>query len=82
MSHIREGEWTGKLLKRLRSRLPDAFVRKLSDQYTGGLLDFVVSMEGRTTWWEVKVLPNRPSPLQKDALRRIGPALCPADVGC
>jgi hypothetical protein len=51
---VTESQFTQKLLKALRARLPQAVIIKFNDQRTSGIPDVVIVNEGRATWLEVK----------------------------
>lgn len=84
-----ESQFTSKLLKALRARMPNAVVLKHSDSFSGGIPDFSITSfdpyisEKRTAWIEVKLL-GPPSvmfkPLQVEMLRRLGGAYIIWDV--
>lgn len=69
-----ESQFTQRLLRELRRRMPDAVIFKHNDRTTGGIPDFSITVGGKTTWWEVKVYPNKLSTLQMETLRRLGSA--------
>lgn len=76
-----ESQFTSKLLRALRARMPNAVVLKHSDSFSGGIPDFSITnfdsyiAENKTVWIEVKLL-GPPSvifkPLQVEMLRRLG----------
>lgn len=68
-----EGAFTSKLLRDLRRKMPQALVVKLSDRYTSGLPDFFVSLNGHTTFFEVKLASNKRiyEPLQLAMLKKL-----------
>ena len=70
-----EGKFTQKLLKALRSapELHEAVIWKHSDWITAGVPDFSVTINGLTTWFEVKVAPNVPTKLQAYYLEKLQP---------
>jgi hypothetical protein len=49
-----EAEYTRRVLKALRLRFPEAWIRKLNDQSTGGIPDAVLIHRGFTWWVEFK----------------------------
>ncbi len=55
---MNESSYTRRLLAALRARLPQAVIVKLSDNYTAGLPDLFVSINGVVTWYECKLLPQ------------------------
>lgn len=71
---MREAEFTRKLLRALRSRdtLKDAVIFKHADRFSAGIPDFSVTLNERTTWWEVKVKPNTMTKLQSWFLAKLG----------
>jgi hypothetical protein len=54
-----EGDFTGKLLKKYRTKRPNAVVLKIADRITLGVPDFAIIDFGYTSWWEAKVLRDR-----------------------
>lgn len=72
-TRIRESVFTSVLLKHLRAAMPTAVIFKNCDFYTAGIPDFSVSMDGITTWFEVKIAPNKPTALQAEFLKRLAP---------
>jgi hypothetical protein len=69
-----EGKWTQKLLQRLRAVMPEAYIIKHHNYYTSGIPDFSITIGYRTTFWEIKVMPNRLTALQAETIRRLGDA--------
>lgn len=59
-----ESHVTRKLLRRLRETLPAAVIFKHNDFYTAGIPDFTITLNGKTTWFEIKVIPNKVTELQ------------------
>lgn len=55
-----ESQLTGKLIKFVRVKRPDAVVFKHSDRTTVGVPDMSITCCGLTRWYEVKVEPNWP----------------------
>lgn len=70
---MQEGQFTQKLLREIKSHIPDAVVFKFSDRITRGIPDFSITWCGLTTWFEVKLVANkRPfEPIQYEYLRRL-----------
>jgi hypothetical protein len=70
---VTESDFTRKLLKALRARMPGAVIIKHCNPLTAGVPDFSVTHEGVTTWCEVKLTTNRRifQPLQLEMLRRL-----------
>jgi hypothetical protein len=73
---MKEGDFTSLLLRTLKAHpsLQGAVIFKHSDFYTMGVPDFTITIRGRTTWWEVKVHPNKPTKIQQfyiDALKPV-----------
>lgn len=68
---MRESKFTGELLKALRAMMPDAVVLKHTDLFTGGIPDFSVTIDRKTTWFEVKMNNNVPTELQEAVLLRL-----------
>lgn len=69
-----ESQFTQKLLKELRARLgPGAVVAKIADGYTSGIPDFFVGLNGKDSWFEVKLTTNRRiyEPLQMATLQKL-----------
>ncbi len=74
-----ERAFTAKLLRALRfhAALKSAVVWKINDRTTGGIPDILISTsEGRTTFWEVKLYPNRPTKLQAYYLNKLRFSWC------
>lgn len=67
-----ESKFTQRLLKALRTEMPGAIILKHSDRYTGGMPDFSITREGRTTWCEVKVT-TQPGTGSKENARMFEP---------
>ena len=57
---------------RTHPALKDAVIFKISDRFTAGIPDFVVVLNNKTTWFEVKVGKNTTTALQAEFLRRLG----------
>lgn len=78
-----ESAFTRKLLRALRSHtvLKDAVIFKHADRFSAGIPDFSVTVNGRTTWWEVKVNPNQPTKLQSYFLTKLGSSAFLIKVG-
>ena len=70
---MRESEFTTKLLSALRRHpvLASSVIWKLNDRTTAGIPDFLVVFNGRTTFWEVKVLPRQLTKLQAYFINRL-----------
>lgn len=47
------------------------YVRKLSDRFHAGVLDVFLCYQGRAIWCELKVLPNKLTPLQDAEIQKI-----------
>src|SRR2546423_13399962 len=73
-----ERDFTAKLLRALRQHaaLKGAVIWKLNDRTTMGIPDFVVTLNERTTWWEVKVWPNVLTKIQCYYLMRLRLSWC------
>jgi len=71
---MREAIFTRKLLRALRSHaaLKDAVIFKYADRFSAGIPDFSVTLNERTTWWEVKVKPNTMTKLQSWFIAKLG----------
>lgn len=54
-----EGDFTAKLLKEFRKKIPHAIVFKIADRITYGIPDTVVTFDGYTSWWEMKVIRDK-----------------------
>jgi hypothetical protein len=66
-----ESQFTQRLLRAFRRRMPGAVVVKLNDRFTAGLPDFYIVHNGHTTWWEVKLTKkNTLRTLQTETLRK------------
>lgn len=68
---MNEGKFTAKLLKHLRQAMPEAVIFKHADKYTAGIPDFSITLDGITTWWEVKRYPRPLDKIQRETLRRL-----------
>jgi hypothetical protein len=74
---LTEARFTARLLNDVRRARPGAVVWKIADRFTGGIPDFLVCEEGRTTFCEVKLLgaPSSRSklfvPLQLEMCKRM-----------
>jgi hypothetical protein len=70
-----ESQFQSKLLARLRKHpsLKDAVIWKLSDRFTGGIPDVLISLKGVTTFFELKRWPNQPTKIQKFYLQKLAP---------
>lgn len=68
-----ESAFTSKLLKALRAHpaLRDAVIWKLNDRTTKGIPDVCIVLRGVTTWFELKVWPNRPTKIQWHYLEKL-----------
>src|ERR1700676_1977377 len=68
-----EAQFSLKLRKAIQARLPDAIIWKIADQFTAGLPDFVVVLNGIATWFEHKMYTNKRlfEPIQYENLRRL-----------
>jgi hypothetical protein len=66
-----ESKFTSRLLTTLRAKIPEAVVLKHSDRFTGGIPDFSITIDGATTWFEVKIAPNTTTTIQWETLRRL-----------
>ena len=76
---VRESQFQSRLLKalRLHPALQDAVIFKHSDRFNTGVPDFsVTTREGRTTWWELKVAPNRLTKIQQYYLAKLRYSWC------
>jgi len=69
-----ESQFQSRLLKALRSHpaLKDAVIFKHSDRFSRGIPDFSVTVNARTTWWEVKVAPGKTTKIQSWFLAKLG----------
>jgi len=56
---VTESEYTRKLVKKLRRRLPKSVIFKFNDRLTGGIPDLSVTLNGLTTWLEAKHLKDQ-----------------------
>lgn len=68
-----ETQFTSKLVKELRRRLPGAMIFKHADGYSAGIPDISISFESKTTWWEAKMITNKQifEPLQLAILKKL-----------
>jgi hypothetical protein len=66
-----EAQFTGSLLRELRRRMPEAVVFKFNDRFTSGIPDCSVTLDGITTWFELKVGTNHVTRIQWETLRRL-----------
>lgn len=67
--HLTETKLTETKLKQqifkiLRNYLPDVYYRKISDRFHAGILDLYICYKGKCIWLELKIHPNRLTPLQ------------------
>ena len=49
----------------------DCYHRKLSNPFRAGILDIYICYQGRSVWFELKILPNQLTPLQKNEMQQI-----------
>lgn len=49
----------------------NCYHRKVSDRFHAGILDLFICFQGRSVWLELKILPNKLTPLQKQELQAI-----------
>src|SRR5277367_2980059 len=70
-----ENQFQAILLSRLRkhSDLKEAVIWKLSDRFTRGIPDVLISLRGVTTYFELKVWPNGPTKIQAHYLKMLSP---------
>jgi hypothetical protein len=68
---VTESQFSSKLLRALRQRLPTAVIWKLNDHFTSGIPDAVVVYEGIATWLEFKLNDNRATKIQWETLRML-----------
>lgn len=66
-----ETQFKQKFLKAIKQRYPNCYVRKLSDRFNSGILDFVLCNNGWWVWLELKVLPRKVTPLQAEEIKKI-----------
>jgi hypothetical protein len=66
-----ESQFSAKLLRALRQRMPNAIIWKLNDRFTSGIPDAVVVYEGRATWLEMKIGTNSVTPIQWETLYKL-----------
>ena len=66
-----ESQFSAKLLRALRQRMPNAVVWKLNDRFTSGIPDAVVVYEGMATWLEMKMKHGPLSAIQYETLKRL-----------
>jgi Holliday junction resolvase len=65
----------GKIIKAIKHRYPDAYVRKLSDRFTRGLPDIICVIRGVFICIEVKTAVGKAAKIQEqemDEIRRGG----------
>jgi len=55
----------------LRNKYPGIYIRKFNDRFTSGILDMIVIWRGVHIWIELKVQPNKPTPLQLYEIKKI-----------
>ena len=60
-----------KLLYKTLKPFLNCYHRKLSNPFRAGILDFYILFEGRSVWLELKILPNKLTPLQKNEIQAI-----------
>jgi len=60
-----------RILKALRKKFPTSFWYKASDMRLSGIPDILGCVFGNFIAIEVKVAPNKPTPLQKATLRKM-----------
>lgn len=70
-----ESQFTSKLLRALKQHpaLKEAVIWKLNDRTTSGIPDVLVSQYGWTTFFELKVWPNRTTKIQQYYLAKLAP---------
>jgi hypothetical protein len=68
---MREAHFQSKLLRALRQRMPEAVIWKLSDRWTCGVPDVMVSLRGVVTWFELKTQSNDVTRIQAEWLKRL-----------
>jgi hypothetical protein len=66
-----ESQFSAKLLRALRQRMPSAVVWKLSDRFVTGMPDAVVIYDGIASWFEFKVGVNQVTKIQIETLARL-----------
>jgi hypothetical protein len=71
---VNESTCKSNLMKRLRAEYPHAVCFRHEDRMTHGVPDLSVTMDQRTSWWEVKyATPGFESPgIQELTLKRLG----------
>jgi hypothetical protein len=47
----------------------NCYRRKVSDRFHAGVLDLFICFQGRAVWLELKILPNKLTPLQKNEIQ-------------
>ena len=60
-----ESTVTRSLLTYIRKNLPQAVVIKHSDQFTAGIPDFSISLNGITSWYEIKIVRRAVKRIEK-----------------
>jgi hypothetical protein len=70
---IRESDLQRRLLRTLKQHpaLKDAVIFKFNDQFTRGIPDILISLNGVCTWLELKVWPNTPTKIQAYFIKRL-----------
>lgn len=70
-----ESQFQAKLLRALRAHpaMKDAVIVKLNDRFTRGLPDVMISLRGKTTFFELKKWPESPTKIQAYFLERMAP---------
>lgn len=69
-THYTETHLKKKLYQALQS-FPNCYRRKLSNPFRAGILDFYVLWQGKSVWLELKIIPNKLTPLQKKEIQEI-----------
>jgi hypothetical protein len=64
-----ESQFSSKLLRALRQRMPQAWIQKFNDRISSGIPDAVVVHEGRATWLEFKVDYRKVTTIQHETLK-------------
>lgn len=65
-----ESELTKRLKKRIKERLPRAIVLKHADRFTAGIPDMSITLNGDTSWWEIKHI-TKPGPAESRGIQNL-----------
>lgn len=71
---MNENQLKTKILNYIRKAYPSYWVYKTSDRWQSGIPDILICTEGRLIAIELKIHPNKPTPIQKYVLNAINTA--------